>query len=196
MQIIKNEQVFYVGWRYENPNLKRILDAFDLSDERVTEITEAKIPDENRPGKERRAGIPALIEVFEGVTRLEVDTERRKEFNKILDRIKAKGFPRATITKCILCDADKKVVNYAVVKKFPLDPHDREKARKESFGKLLRDEFPGSTLNGVVHPNKTIRTEFWNQYFSIKEKVSKPTNGVMHNPQDFLDKQPKAFAMH
>jgi len=190
MQVIKNEQVFRIGWRYENPNLQRILDAFDLSNEQALEITEEKVSDNTRPGKERRAGIPALVSYFEEIIKMETDDERRKQLNRILEKIRMKGWPRPTVTKCLLYNEENDVINYGIVKKFPTDPHDREKARKESMSKMLRDEWPGTD-------NKSTRTEFWNVYFSRNnQKIIKPTNGVHHNDDNFVEVKTSEFVIH
>lgn len=195
MRVIKNGQVFNIGWRYENPNLKRILNAFDITEEQALELSEKKIPDSKRPGEERRAGTPALVNMFEDIARTELDLDRQKLLINILERIRMKGFPKPTVTKCILTNEEKEVLNYAIVKKFPEDVHDREKARRASLNKLLREEFPNFGDEETRLQNKLVRRSFWEKYLSRQEKKQlKPTNGVAHAPEEFV--KVKEFAIH
>ncbi len=148
MQVVVNGQIMVMGWRYENPNLDRILEECNISRTEARQIMETIIPDEKVPGATRRAGVPALCKTL-GI----------------------KSIPNPTVTYCIISDEQKQPIASAMVRKFPDDPYNPEKARTYSLHKVVRNMFPGLE-------NKETRRKFWEVYLNRKtKKVQEVVNG-------------------
>lgn len=77
-------------------------------------------------------------------------------------------------TFCFLADSEGNIIGKSAVKRHYQDPEDRDKARKYSLAKLLKEQFPG--VEG-----KKVRTEFWKAYLdrvNVQEAKTIPISAL------------------
>ena len=132
MIVIKSDQTVFVGWRYENPELDKFLEANGLSHEDAKKMTE-----------------PELI-----------------------DRLGVIQLPKPHITTCILSSADKQIVAQATVRRHKADPYDKDKARRYSLAKVLRETYPGLE-------NLEVRRAFWEAYINRGIKLPAEMRAIL-----------------
>lgn len=70
---------------------------------------------------------------------------------------------KPTNTSCIVTNEERKVVAGVTVKRYYLDPCDKDKARRFSLAKLVTQFYPGKE-------NKETRKRFWEAYLNRNKK--------------------------
>jgi hypothetical protein len=151
MKVKIGEQEYVISWRFENPTLNRILENNGITAKRAAEIMDEKIPDPKRPGSVRRMGIEGLAAM-----------------------LGMKKIPIPSTTTCIIKAVGDSENEYtATVRRFPGsiqrgggvvkgDVFDKDKARKYSLYKVLKQTFP----------EKDDRKAFWDAYLTRNVKVN------------------------